>query len=583
MLTELSIKNFAIIDNLKISLKPGLNILTGETGAGKSIIIDALNLALGERSSSELIRSGEKAASVKSVFEISKNQKIKELLNDIGIKIEAGDDLIIKREITETGKSQVYINGERFNVSALSKIGEHLVDIHGQHDHQLLLRRENQLEVVDDYGSLLPLRDEVSSRFLKLQKIDEEISELKKSYEEKTQKQDLLLFQIQEISKANIKPGEDEELKREKEILKNSLLLTQTVHKACEVIYDSDNSVYSLLSSILPELSRISSIDEKLSPFSKKLGEILTEAKELTSDLRSYADGIDSDPKRLEEISERIDFLNRLKKKYNADLEEILKLKDYKEEELNKLDNSEQEIQKLEASINKLKSELEQLSFSLSQKRKAVAAEIEKKVEKKMKGLKMEKARFRINFREGLKDNGNNPSTSPFLPAVRQGNKGGPGGFSEYKFTPRGIDDIEFLISPNSGEELKPLSKIASGGELSRIMLAIKSILAEADRVPVLVFDEIDSGIGGEVAKVVGEKLKEVSKSRQVIWKTHLPQIAGFADNHLKVAKEVVDGRTVVNVLELDSKGRGEEIAKMLGGEKVTDISRKHAKEMLRI
>ena len=281
----------------------------------------------------------------------------------------------------------------------------------------MLLRRENQLEVVDDYGSLLPLRDEVSSRFLKLQKIDEEISELKKSYEEKTQKQDLLLFQIQEISKANIKPGEAEELKREKEILKNSLLLTQTVHKACEVIYDSDNSVYSLLSSILPELSKISSIDEKLSPFSKKLGEILTEAKELTSDLRSYADGIDSDPKRLEEISERIDFLNRLKKKYNADLEEILKLKDYKEEELNKLDNSEQEIQKLEASINKLKSELEQLSLDLSQKRKAVAAEIEKKVEKKMKGLKMEKARFRINFREGLKDNGNNPSTSPFLPS----------------------------------------------------------------------------------------------------------------------------------------------------------------------
>ena len=576
MLTELSIKNFAIIDNLKISLKPGLNILTGETGAGKSIIIDALNLALGERSSSELIRSGEKAASVESVFEISKNQKIKELLNDIGIKIEAGDDLIIKREITETGKSQVYINGERFNVSALSKIGEHLVDIHGQHDHQLLLRRENQLEVVDDYGSLLPLRDEVSSRFLKLQKIDEEISELKKSYGEKAQKQDLLLFQIQEISTANIKPGEDEESKREKEILKNSLLLTQTVHKACEVIYDSDNSVYSLLSSILPELSRISSIDEKLSPFSKKLGEILTEAKELTSDLRSYADGIDSDPKRLEEISERIDFLNRLKKKYNADLEEILKLKDYKEEELNKLDNSEQEIQKLEASINKLKSELEQLSLDLSQKRKAVAAEIEKKVEKKMKGLKMERARFRINFREGLKDNGNNPSTSPF-------NKGGPGGFSEYKFTPKGIDDIEFLISPNSGEELKPLSKIASGGELSRIMLAIKSILAEADRVPVLVFDEIDSGIGGEVAKVVGERLKAVSTARQVLCITHLPQIAGFADAHFKVSKNVIDGRTVAKVEELDSSGRVEEIAKMLGGEKVTEISRRHAREMLMV
>ena len=576
MLTELSIKNFAIIDNLKIFLKPGLNILTGETGAGKSIIIDALNLALGERSSSELIRSGEKAASVESVFEISKNQKIKELLNDIGIKIEAGDDLIIKREITETGKSQVYINGERFNVSALSKIGEHLVDIHGQHDHQLLLRRENQLEVVDDYGSLLPLRDEVSSRFLKLQKIDEEISELKKSYGEKAQKQDLLLFQIQEISTANIKPGEDEESKREKEILKNSLLLTQTVHKACEVIYDSDNSVYSLLSSILPELSRISSIDEKLSPFSKKLGEILTEAKELTSDLRSYADGIDSDPKRLEEISERIDFLNRLKKKYNADLEEILKLKDYKEEELNKLDNSEQEIQKLEASINKLKSELEQLSLDLSQKRKAVAAEIEKKVEKKMKGLKMERARFRINFREGLKDNGNNPSTSPF-------NKGGPGGFSEYKFTPKGIDDIEFLISPNSGEELKPLSKIASGGELSRIMLAIKSILAEADRVPVLVFDEIDSGIGGEVAKVVGERLKAVSTARQVLCITHLPQIAGFADAHFKVSKNVIDGRTVAKVEELDSSGRVEEIAKMLGGEKVTEISRRHAREMLMV
>ena len=580
MLTELSIKNFAIIDNLKISLKPGLNILTGETGAGKSIIIDALNLALGERSSSELIRSGEKAASVESVFEISKNQKIKELLNDIGIKIEAGDDLIIKREITETGKSQVYINGERFNVSALSKIGEHLVDIHGQHDHQLLLRRENQLEVVDDYGNLLPLRDEVGSRFLHLQKSDEEISELKKSYSEKVQKQDLLLFQIQEISKANIKTGEDEELKREKEILKNSLLLTQTVHKACEVIYDSDNSAYNYLSSILPELSRISSIDEKLSPFRKKLEEILMEAREIASDLRSYAEGIDSDPKRLEEISERIDFLNRLKKKYNADIEKILKLKDSKQEELDKLENSGQEIEKLEASLNKLRSELEALSIDLSRKRKSVAAEIEKKVEKKMKGLRMEKARFRISFGEGLKDNGNNPSSPPFV-------KGGPGGFSGentlYKFTRRGIDDIEFLISPNSGEELKPLSKIASGGELSRIMLAIKSMLAEADRVPVLVFDEIDSGIGGEVAKAVGEKLKEVSKSRQVLCITHLPQIAGFADTHFKVTKETINGRTVAKVHELDSKGRVEEIAKMLGGEKVTDISRKHAKEMLMV
>ena len=560
MLTELSIKNFAIIDSLRISFKPGLNILTGETGAGKSIIIDALNLVLGERSSSEFIRTGEKAASVESVFDISENSHIKKLLDETGVKIGSEDDLIVKREINIAGKSQVYINNERFNVSTLEKIGEYLVDIHGQHDHQTLLRKENQMEVLDSFGNLSELISEVRTRLLEFQKTDRRLEELKRKYAEKAQMEELLKFQIQEIEKANLKPGEDEELKKEKEILRNSLLLTQTSFKTCEALYEGDISSYSILSSIKPEFSKIASIDERQASFYKRLEEIAVQIRELAGELHSYADGIDSNPKRLEEIEERIDFLNRLKRKYNASLQEIFKAKEEKEAELSAINNSVQEIERLEAEKEKLEAELQKFSLKLSEKRKSLAAEIEKKVEKELKKLKMEKAKFAINFAE------------------REKNEKGL-----YRVTSKGIDDIEFLISPNPGEELKALAKIASGGELSRVMLAIKSILAEADRVPVLIFDEIDSGIGGVVAEVVGEKLKEVAKKRQVLCITHLPQIAGFADTHFKVSKIVTDKKTAVKVDELDKKSRIEEIAKMLGGEKVTEISRRHAKEILRV
>jgi len=559
VLTELSIRNFAIIDNLKISFQPGLNILTGETGAGKSIIIDALSFVLGGRASSELIRTGEKAASVESIFETSKNHYIKKLLEERGIRINPEDDLIIKREINDTGKSMVYINGERANVSTLVEIGDHLVDIHGQHDHQMLLRKENQLEVLDAFGNLFELRDEVGLRLSELQKIEKEIGELKKSYSERKEREDFLRFQIREITNANLKHGEYEELKREKEILKNSLFLTQTAHKTYEALYDSDSSVYNLLSSILGELSKIASIDERLKSYHKKLEDILMNTKELATELYSYAEGIDSDPNRLEEVEERIDFLNRLKRKYNLSLEEILKLKDDKERELSSLDNSEQEIEQLETKEKKLELELQDLSLKLSEKRKAIARKIEKQVEKNLKLLKMERAQFVINFGQVTK------------------NENGL-----YRVNSKGIDDIEFLISTNPGEELKPLSKIASGGELSRIMLAIKAILAEADKIPVLIFDEIDSGIGGTVAEVVGERLKEVSKKRQVLCITHLPQIAGFADAHFKVSKNLINQRSVTKVEELDTRGRVEEIAKMLGGEKVSEISRRHAREILR-
>ena len=560
MLTELSIKNFAIIDSLRISFKPGLNILTGETGAGKSIIIDALNLVLGERSSSEFIRTGEKAASVESVFDISGNSHIKKLLDETGVKIGTEDDLIVKREINTAGKSQVYINGERFNVSTLEKIGEYLVDIHGQHDHQTLLRKENQMEVLDSFGNLSELISEVRTRLSEFQETENRLGELKRKYAEKAHKEELLKFQIQEIEKANLKPGEDEELKKEKEILRNSLLLTQTSFKTCEALYEGDISSYSILSSIKPEFFKIASIDERQASFYKRLEEIAVQIRELAGELHSYADGIDSNPKRLEEIEERIDFLNRLKRKYNASLQEIFKAKEEKEAELSAMNNSVQEIERLEAEKEKLEAELQKFSLKLSEKRKSLAAEIEKKVEKELKKLKMEKAKFAINFAE------------------REKNEKGL-----YRVTSKGIDDIEFLISPNPGEELKALAKIASGGELSRVMLAIKSILAEADRVPVLIFDEIDSGIGGVVAEVVGEKLKEVAKKRQVLCITHLPQIAGFADTHFKVSKIVTDKKTAVKVDELDKKSRIEEIAKMLGGEKVTEISRRHAKEILRV
>ena len=560
MLTELSIKNFAIIDSLRISFKPGLNILTGETGAGKSIIIDALNLVLGERSSSEFIRTGEKAASVESVFDISENSHIKKLLDETGVKIGSEDDLIVKREINIAGKSQVYINNERFNVSTLEKIGEYLVDIHGQHDHQTLLRKENQMEVLDSFGNLSELISEVRTRLSEFQETENRLGELKRKYAEKAQMEELLKFQIQEIEKANLKPGEDEELKKEKEILRNSLLLTQTSFKTCEALYEGDISSYSILSSIKPEFSKIASIDERQASFYKRLEEIAVQIRELAGELHSYADGIDSNPKRLEEIEERIDFLNRLKRKYNASLQEIFKAKEEKKAELSAINNSVQEIERLEAEKEKLEAELQKFSLKLSEKRKSLAAEIEKKVEKELKKLKMEKAKFAINFAE------------------REKNEKGL-----YRVTSKGIDDIEFLISPNPGEELKALAKIASGGELSRVMLAIKSILAEADRVPVLIFDEIDSGIGGVVAEVVGEKLKEVAKKRQVLCITHLPQIAGFADTHFKVSKIVTDKKTAVKVDELDKKSRIEEIAKMLGGEKVTEISRRHAKEILRV
>jgi len=561
MLKELNIKNFAIIDQLRVEFHPGLNVFTGETGAGKSIVVDALNLALGERASADLIRTGCQEAVVEAAFELNGRgtAEIATQLQEQGIEVLQGEDLIVRRVLAVSGKNKVYINGSLANLATLSSLGASLADIHGQHEHQSLLSQDRQREMLDTFGGLGPLRDETTERYHRLQSIRAELAGLEAGERDRAQREDILRFQKNEIEAAALKPGEDEELANEQKVLANSEKLSAYSGMVDELLYSSDHSALTNLKKAINGLKDIAAIDTRLAGALELSESGRAQIEEAAREIASYHESVEFDPGRLETIGDRLDLIQKFRKKYGNTVGEIIEFGVKVSSELERMERSTEEIERLKSQIEESKFGLTEKAQELSKKRKTAARELEKKVEAELGHLGMKKTVFSVSVTQ----------------------EQGFDTLNGLKVGPTGADSVEFLISPNPGEEPKSLARIASGGELSRIMLALKTILAEGDSIPTLVFDEVDAGIGGAVAEEVGKKLKRVAAKRQVFCITHLPQIACMAGSHYGVSKSVKKDRTSTEVRLLDEKERVDEIARMLGGKTITEATLKHAEEMI--
>jgi DNA repair protein RecN (Recombination protein N) len=565
LLQQLEIHNVALIDRVGIELGNGLNVLTGETGAGKSIIIDSINAILGERLSKDLIRTGKEKAVVEAVFQID-NEKLRDIFEESGIEPEEDGTLIISREFSLSGKNTCRINGKMVTVSMLKDIGGRLVDIHGQHDNQSLLRTESHINLLDSFGG--EKINSLKNKYLKLlneyKEIRSKLRSITGDQNDRERKIDLLKYQIEEIRNAGLKPGEDEELNRQRTILTNSEKIVASLSRAYESLFSGNNiksSAYDSINDAVSDLSGIVKLDDGYAEIVKKLEEVSYQIDDIIDAIRKEKDKVEYNPDLLEQIEDRVDLIFKLKKKYGSSIEDINKYLAKIEQELDEIVKSEEIIAGLEEKLNKITKELYLVCVELNKARNEAANILEGKIGTELEDLEMKRAKFKVNI-EFCEDNE---------------------GACEYKFTANGLDKVEFLISPNIGEPLKPLSKIASGGEMSRIMLAIKTILADVDEMPTLIFDEIDIGISGKAAQKVGEKLSYISKGHQVICVTHLAQIACMADRHYLIEKEAADGFTKTNVKKLEGTEIKNEVARILGGANISNITLKHAEEMLKI
>jgi DNA repair protein RecN (Recombination protein N) len=543
MLKELGIKNLAIIDDLKVTFEDGLNVLTGETGAGKSIIVDSLSLALGSRAQPDLIRSGEKEAVVQAYFEIEGANE----LPDIGIDI--SNSLIIRRSISAIGKSRAYINDTMVSLQSLAEVGKSLVDIHGQHEHQSLLSVDKHRLFLDSYGKLQENRGKVESLYKEVQALKKEEADLKQKVKERTHRLDLLRFQINEIDSASLKAGEKEDLIEERAILSNLSRLLELTETAYSMIYTSEGSCMERLSYVTSKVREMSSIDHSVSDILNVLESALPLIEDAATSLRRYKERYDIEPERLYKIEDRLELIKKLERKYGEGIDAIIKYREGAEKELKNLELTDERLDSIEAELKAKEEMLLSAALSLSEKRKTIAKKVEELVKIELRELAFNNAEFIIDIKHEA-------------------------------FSPHGLDKVEFLFSANPGEPPRPLAKIASGGELSRVMLALKSIIADFDSMPVLIFDEVDAGIGGKTAECVGKKLKKISNKHQVLCTTHLPQIASKGDHHFRIEKGQKDERACVEVKRLKDKERLDEIARMLSG-KITDVSLKHAKELL--
>ncbi|HEY5583931.1 MAG TPA: DNA repair protein RecN [Ruminiclostridium sp.] len=557
MLVQLDIQNIALIDKLSLEIAPGLNVLTGETGAGKSIIIDSINAVLGERITKDLIRNGKEKAFIEAVFEY-KNAYINDILEQLGIEYEDGN-IIISREISLTGKNTCRINGRLVNVSALKQIGELLLDIHGQHDNQSLLKTETHIELLDAFGgtTIEKYKAEYFAIFLQFKTIMSKIHGLIGDKGEIARRMDMFKFQIEEIEKAKLKKGEDESLNKQRQILANSEKIINAIISSYELLNEGNNNGKSVLyksNEALQELSNILKYDGDLIPVYEKLETVIYQLEDICGDLRAKREEGEFNPDALSHIDERLDILSRLKRKYGSTLDEVLEFLEKSQKEYDELLQSEKLIEDLNKQRSAILIKLSDSAKKLHLERQKAALILEKNITAELENLEMKNSSFKVNI--SLNEN-------------------------EQHFTKNGLNIVEFLISSNVGEPLKPLSKIASGGEMSRIMLAIKTILANVDAIPTLIFDEIDTGISGKAAQKVGEKLSYISKTHQVLCVTHLSQLACMADNHLYIEKNSNDENTFTTVRYLDKKGRIEEVARIIGGSDITILAIKHAEELI--
>ncbi len=564
MLEHLRIRNYALIEEVKIDFAEGFNVLTGETGAGKSIILGALNLILGEKAYTEYIRTGEQKAFVEALFDISKNLEVQSVLNNVGVEFDVSEPLIIRREFSVEGKSRSYINANSVPVSVLKKVGDYLIDIHGQHEHQSLFRVNTHIDLIDKFGNLEAERDAVKSKFAEYKNLQNKLEKLQMNETEKARLIDLLKFSINEIESADLQKNEDIELEKEYLVLNNQEKISTAIANSYNNLYSDENDVYSKLGDAVNLLSEVEKYDSGIVSIKQSLEEALYQIEDAITGLREYKTNYNFSPERLDAIIERIELIKKLKKKYGETIDDILAYKEKCIRDLEAIEQSEEEIEKTKAEIKRIETELADLSVKLSGRRRVVAKLFEDKIMNQLKDLDMEKAVFKVDIKY---------TESPDGVVEIDGKR--------YKLTDKGIDNIEFMIATNAGESIKPLSKIASGGEISRVMLALKTILNEIDKVDTLIFDEIDVGIGGKTADVVGKKIKFIGEQKQVISITHQAQIARYARKHFVVTKIEKDGRTVSLIKEVSGQDRVVEIARMIGGEKLTEATLRHASELL--
>jgi DNA repair protein RecN (Recombination protein N) len=556
MLKLLRINNIALIPSLELELGPGLVLLTGETGAGKSIVIDALSLLLGERASPELIRSGEHRAVVEAVVEMA---GAAELLDERGLPSD-GDEIVIRREIQANGKGRATVNGALVPVSLLRDLAPSLAAIHGQHEPQGLLDPATHLDVVDDFAALDEGRP-IGEFFRDLRAAETALAKLKSDRREGERRREMLEYQAAEIEKAALVPGEEESLRGEKARQANADRLASLSGEAYALLYDDEDAVLGRLGQVYKRIDELASIDPDFRAYAEARRELLAPLEDLALRLRDYQEKLEVSPGRIDEIESRLALLERLKKKYGASVDDVVAYGERCRRELDALGTPEEQERQLTERRERLAAAYLDRARGISRKRRSAAAELRRRVQAELAQLAMEKTRFDVWFE----------------PADAEAAAGDPS-----LWTDRGLERAEFLLSPNPGEELRPLAKIASGGELSRLMLAVKSVVGRDAPGLTLVFDEVDAGIGGRVAEVVGRKLKSVSARRQVLCVTHLPQIAALADQHLAVRKQVAKGRTITVVERLGEEARVEEVARMLGGETITATGREHAREMLK-
>jgi DNA repair protein RecN (Recombination protein N) len=563
MLRELSIRNFAIIDDLQISFSEGLAILSGETGAGKSIIINAVNLLLGSRATVKLIRTGYETAELEALFQIKKQSPIAKIMKDNGYNPEEG--LLIRRIISRKDRHRIYINGRLTTIGILNLITENLGSISGQHAHQGLLKEDQQLEIIDQFGGLTAVREKVSRCYHEIVPLIRKLNGLKRKRDRQAEHIQLLEFQQKEIRQASVTLGEDAALEQERIRLKNSEALFQAVQGSIKMLYDSQGAAVEGLLAVKKDLEKASAIDPLLGPKAERIAEAAFHLEDVADELRTYLKNIQMDESRLDTVEGRLDTLVKLKRKYGGSLEAVLLRFESIDHELSKMGNLSEDIADTEEKLFELHGKLIELTHKLSRDRKETAKTLAQKVEKELTSLKMPHTKFKISFRTMPADE----DAAPYLTIEGQ------------TVFETGIDQATFRIAPNVGEPLKPLPSIVSGGELSRVVLALKAILAETEAVETIVFDEVDAGIGGSVAEVVGKKLFSLARHHQVICITHLPQIAKFGDHHFRISKRVSDGRTSTTIKRLSETERVKEIARMLGGEKITQATLDHAHEML--
>jgi DNA repair protein RecN (Recombination protein N) len=553
MLLELRIRNIAIIDEMHVSFSKGLNILSGETGAGKSIILNAVQLLLGSRATEEMIRSSEEEGSVEAFFDISGSRNVLEGVKEKFSGLSGSpdeDSLLLRRTLLRSGRGKAYINGNLATLGMFSEIGGELLSIYGQHEHQSLQRVETHIDIMDEFGGLRGLREEFRNHFQEFTNLSEAILRMREEREKRAKERELMIFQSREIGASGLRSGEEEVLKEEQRILAHARKLMEFAHGSEEMLYGEEGSAIDKLQAILRQGREMVSIDPSLSLLIKPMESSLIQLEEIAHGFRDYGRRIEINPDRLEAVENRLEEIDRLKRKYGPTEEAVLLFKQEIDEKLGTFISDEERLSELEKQVNPLERKVLDLAKGLSEERKKVSTELKESIEKELGSLGMKKTTFQAQVEN--------------LP-----------------LTAKGMDRVEFLISPNIGEEVKPLAKIASGGELSRIMLAMKRILAKVGGRQVLIFDEVDSGIGGAIAEVVGRKLKELSEDHQVICVTHLPQIACYADTHYSVSKEVKGGRTFARVGRLEKERAVDEIARMLGGMKVTEKTKAHAREMI--